>query len=224
MTDQPPATEQTPAPDTRAEVDPDVAELLGLRPADADALPDADELDDTGEMTDTRIYEGELEARPVDSDQPDRPVADSLEDLTDTEARAGETDDPYEAAEEGLAWIPPVDPPIRPGPNGDPEIAAGFGTTAVDEPFDFDHHDEPVPERDERTARVVEALRADARTTGFADDLVVDSDGGRVVVRGVVADLEDEDAVLAVIDEIPGVSDVVDMLVVETLEALPDPR
>jgi len=117
-----------------------------------------------------------------------------------------------------------VDPPLRVGAQGEPEIAAGFGVTAEDEPFDLDHHDEPVPARDERTARVVEALRDDARTAGFADDLVVDSDGGRVVVRGVVSDLEDEDAVLAVIDEIPGVSDVVDMLVVQALEALPDAR
>jgi hypothetical protein len=182
------------APDTRAEVDPDVAELLGLRPTDADAVPDADE------------------------------AADSLEDLTESEARSGETDDPTEAAEEGLAWIPPVDPPLRVGDVGEPEFAAGFGVTAEDEPFDLDHHDEPVTPRDERTARVVEALRDDARTAGFADDIVVDSDGGRVVVSGVVSDLEDEDAVLAVIDEVPGVSDVVDMLVVAALDAQPDPR
>lgn len=148
----------------------------------------------------------------------------SLEDLTEREVRSGETDDPTEAAEEGLAWIPPVDPPLRVGADGEPEVAAGFGMTAEDEPFDFDHHDEPVPARDERTARVVEALRDDARTAGFADDLVVDSDGGRVTVSGVVSDLEDEDAVLAVIDEVTGVSDVVDMLVVEALEAQPDPR
>jgi hypothetical protein len=139
------------------------------------------------------------------------------------DTRAGETDDPTEAAEEGLAWIPPMDPPTRVGADGELEVAAGFGTTAEDEPFDFDHHDEPVPDRDERTARVVEALRDDARTSGFADAIVVDSDGGRVVVRGTVADLEDEDAVLAVIDEVQGVTDVVDMLVVEAVEALPHP-
>ena len=136
----------------------------------------------------------------------------------------GETEDPIEAAEEGLAWIPPVDPPVRPGADGEPEIAAGFGVTAEDEPFDIDHHDEALPERDERTDRVVEALRADARTSGFADDLVVDTDGGRVTVRGTVADLEDEESVLAVIDDVAGVSDIVDHLVVETLEALSEPR
>jgi hypothetical protein len=165
-----------------------------------------------------------MRGEPVAMNDDFNEASDSLEALTDREVRSGETDDPTEAAEEGLAWIPPVDPPLRIGDDGEPEIAAGFGMTAEDEPFDLDHHDEPVPARDERTARVVEALRDDARTAGFADDIVVDSDGGRVIVRGIVSDLEDEDAVLAVIDEIPGVSDVVDMLVVEALEALPDAR
>ena len=141
-----------------------------------------------------------------------------LEDLAITGIRAGETADPIEAAEEGLAWIPPVDPPTRAGPDGEPEFAAGFGTTAEDEPFDADHHAEPVTDRDERTARVVEALRDDARTAGFADDLVVDTDGSRVTVSGSVADLADEEAVLSVIDEVSGVSETVDLLEVAALE------
>src|SRR3569832_1420886 len=58
-------------PETAADVDPDVARLLGLRPADADPVPDAAEIDTLGEMTNTRIYEGDLAARPPDSDQPD---------------------------------------------------------------------------------------------------------------------------------------------------------
>jgi len=218
MTDPRRPPEAPALPDTRADVDPDVAELLGLRPTDADSVPGPEEFDVTGGVTDTGIDEGELEARP------NHEPATGLEDLAAIEVRAGETDDPAEAAEEGLVWIPPVDPPVRAGPDGDPEVAAGFGTTADEEPFDFDHHAEPVPARDERTARIVEALRADARTAGFADDLVVDSDGGRVTLRGMVADLEDEDAVLAVIDEVPGVTDVVDDLVVEALESSTEAR
>src|SRR5690348_9682748 len=53
--------------------------------------------------------------------------------------RAGETGDATQASEEGLAWVPPMDPPVIPGDRGDPEIAAGFGTTAEDDPFDADH-------------------------------------------------------------------------------------
>ena len=147
-----------------------------------------------------------------------------LADLATIDIRAGETADPTEATEEGLTWIPPVDPPTRPGPDGEPEFAAGFGTTAEDEPFDADHHAEPVTDRDERTARVLEALRDDARTAGFADDLVVDTDGGRVTVSGIVADLADEEAVLSVIDEVSGVSEIVDLLEIAALETASEAR
>src|SRR5215218_9114128 len=100
MTERRPAseTEEPRQPDTAAEVDPDVAQLLGLRPADADAIPTADEVDTGGEITDTRIYQGDLEARPPDSDQPDESQAENLESLVATELRDGETDDPNEAA------------------------------------------------------------------------------------------------------------------------------
>jgi hypothetical protein len=212
----------TAEPDTRAEVDPDVANLLGLRPADADSMPDADELDDLGEANDTRLDEGELEAGQPVGDQTDRLTAESLESLTSSEARAGETDDPEEAAEEGLAWIPPTDPPVRPGPDGQPEVAAGFGMTAADEPFDLDHHGDLLDETDERTARVLEALRADAATSGIADQLEVEMDGGRVVIRGAVEDLEDEDAVTAVAEGVPGVTEVVSRLEIRSLEATED--
>ncbi len=203
--------------DRREDVDPDVAELLGLRPVDAEPMPDARELDDLGELTDTAIYEGELASREPGSDQPDEVRVESLE---ADEARAGETDNPHEAAEEGLTWIPPTDPPTRPDPNGfGPEVAAGFGTTAEDEPFDADHHGEPVYGPDERTQRVDEALRADARTSSFADRLHVDSDGGVVFLEGRVDDLDDEDAAVAVAEEVTGVSEVVSHLVIGTLES-----
>lgn len=179
-----PAT--TTSPDTRAEVDPVVADLLGLRPADAEPIPDADEIEGLGEMT-------------------------------DGQARVGETEDPIEAAEEGLTWIAPTDPPVRAGRDGEPEVAAGFGMTAEDEPFDLDHHAEPVTEWDERTARVMEALRADAQTTDLVDRLSIETDGGQVIVRGVVGDLDDEEAVLAVIDSVDGVNEIIDRLEVAAL-------
>ena len=176
----------TTPPDTRAAVDPVVADLVGLRPADAEPIPGADEIEGLGEMT-------------------------------DGQARVGETEDPVEAAEEGLTWIAPTDPPVRAGPDGETEIAAGFGMTAEDEPFDLDHHAEPVTEWDERTARVMEALRADAQTTDLVDHLSVETDGGQVIVRGVVADLDDEEAVLAVIDSVDGVNEIIDRLEVAAL-------
>jgi hypothetical protein len=192
MNERPEPGGSTPPPDTRAEVDPLVATLLGLRPTDAEPIPDADEIEGLGE-------------------------------ITDGEVRVGETDDPVVAAEEGLTWIAPTDPPVRAGPDGEPEVAAGFGATAGDEPFDLDHHAEPVAEWDERTARVMEALRADAQTTNLVDHLSVETDGGQVVVHGVVADLDDEEAVLAVIDSVDGVNEIVDRLEVAALAETREP-
>ena len=222
-TDETAATgSQTRQPDTREEVDPDVAQLLGLRPVDADPIPTADELDTMGEMTDTRVYQGELEARTPDSDQPDESQAANLESLMAAELRDGETDEPGEAAEEGLTWIPPTDPPIRTDARGDAEFAAGFGTTAGDEPFDADHHTSPLSAYDEVEARVYDALKADATTTDLADGLAVDVEGGRVLIRGTVPDIDDEDNVVAVVEEVTGVSEVVSRIEVAAVDAVGD--
>jgi hypothetical protein len=218
MTDDDRRTDaSTDQPDTAAEVDPDVAQLLGLRPPDADPVPTADEVDTMGEMTDTRIYQGDLEARPPDSDQPDDSQAENLESLIATEFREGETDDPNDAAEEGLAWVPPTDPPIRTAEDGSPEVAAGFSTSAGDEPFDADHHSAPISPHDEVETRVLEALRADAATTGLVDELELDAEGGRIIVAGRVEDMDDEDAVVAVADEVTGVTEVVSRMEVDSI-------
>ena len=211
-------------PDTAAEVDPDVAELLGLRPEGSGSIPDASEIDTLGEITDTRIYQGDLEARPPDSDQPDHELFENLESLGSTEPRDGETDDPNEAAEEGLAWIPPIDPPLRVDDDG-PEVAAGFGTTAQDEPFDADHHATALSAHDEMEARLLEALRADSATAGLADRIELDAEDGIVRLIGVVDDIEDEDAILAVVESVDGVQ-IVDsrITVLSAQEPAPDPR
>lgn len=205
-------------PETAAEVDPDVGQLLGLRPPDAESVAGEDEIDTLGEMTSTRVYEGELEARPPDSDQPDHTTAENLESLAATELRDGETDDPNEAAEEGLTWVPPTDPPLRVGDEG-PEVAAGFGTTSGDEPFDADHHAAAISPHDEMEARVLEALRADAATAGVADALEIDAEGGVIRIAGTVEDLEDEDAIVAVVERVTGVASVDSRLEVRTAEA-----
>jgi hypothetical protein len=207
------------APDTAADVDPDVAQLLGLRPADADPVPSDDEVDHLGRMTDTRVYQGDLEARPPDSDQPDEDPAENLESLVATEMRAGETDDPNEAAEEGMTWVPPIDPPLRVGDDG-PEVAAGFGTTAQEEPFDADHHASALSARDEVESRILEALRADATTSGLADRIELDVEGGVVRLAGIVEDLVDEDAVLAVVEAVEGVTIVDSRITVAAVEEM----
>ena len=170
-----------------------------------------DEVDTLGELTDTEIYEGELEAG-VSDDLPGEPIEDNLELLGETELRDGETSDPNVAAEEGLTWVPPIDPPVVADAesSGGVEIAAGFGTDAFSEPYDADHESEPLSAFNDLEERIREALRADSSTSRYADSLVIGNRGGTVVVRGVVDDIDDTDNIADVISRVDGVEEVVD--------------
>jgi hypothetical protein len=172
-----------------------------------------------GHITDTAIYEGELEARPPDSDQPDESAAENLEDLAAGEFRAGETDDPNVAAEEGFTWVPPMDPPIVADDRGDAAVAAGFATSAEDEPFDADHHAEPVTAGDEVQTRVMEALTTNASTSTLLDDVSIGVEGGVAILQGSVDDLDSEDEIVAVAESVPGIDEVVSYLEIRGFES-----
>jgi len=184
-------------------------------PSDQSAVFDAEDVDDLGELTRKDVDEADLIA-----DDADRPEdAENIEMLTELELRSEETDDPMEAVEEGLSYVPPIDPPIEPGGGyTDAEIASGLGVSALDEPYDADHHSDFTSSDDEISARVREALRADSSTTQYADLLAIESRGGIVTLRGVVADMVDSDNVLAVAEYVDGVDEVVDELRVRGIE------
>ena len=65
--------------------------------------------------------------------------------------------------------------------------------------------------------RVREALRADAATSRYAEDLVIGTRGSVVGVRGLVDDIDDTDDVTEVISRVTGVSEVIDELDVKGL-------
>ena len=160
------------------------------------------------EFNDTAQYEG------YPTPDPDGDGLPRLEDLADRELRDGETDDAAIAAEEGLTWVPPTDPPViadDDAPQGI-EIAAGFGATADDEPYDASHESRALSDEDDVTERVREALRADASTAQYADALAIATRNGRVAVRGVVEDIDDTDNVIDVISRVSGVTEVIDEL------------
>jgi hypothetical protein len=190
-----------------------VRELGGDRPLDAQ-LPyfPADEVMEPVEpLTDTELDEGETEL-PESS-------MDGLELLEELDLRPDETDDPNVAAEEGLAYVPPIDPPVvadREYPEG-VEIAAGFGSSALDEPYDDDHQSGELTAESDLAARIHEALRADASTSRWEDQIIVGTRGGLVVLRGVVDDVDDSDDVVAVVERVDGVQEVVDEIEVEAL-------
>jgi hypothetical protein len=151
------------------------------------------------EDLDVPIDEGALEA------EGGQYGVERLESLTETELRDGETDDPNIAAEEGLTYVAPTDPPFRTsdGPDGIP--------------FDEDHHDDPLYAADEVTARVREALRADAATTEFADQVHISTAAGRVILSGTVDTIDDTDEAAAVAERVVGVTEVEDRMRVRGL-------
>ena len=167
-----------------------------IRALGADPLTD---LREQRELTDTEMYQGEL--------------AGDL-DPSEADLRPDETSDPNVAAEEGLAYIPPTDPPVVPDPHGTEgiQVAAGFGVTAIDEPYDADHHTAALAAEDEMETRVREALRADAATSRYAEDLVIGTRGSVVAVRGMVDDIDDTDDITEVISRVTGVDEVIDEL------------
>lgn len=178
----------------------------------------SDEVDRMGELTDTEIYQGELEAG-VNDDLPTEPDAENIESLTAIEMRAGETGDANVAAEEGLTYVPPIDPPVVPAPD-DPEgarVAAGFGTSALAEEYDADHASDALPASDEMEALVRDALRADSATSRYADSLVIATRDDVVAVRGTVDEVDDTDTVAEVIGRVDGVAEVRDELEVRAL-------
>jgi hypothetical protein len=166
------------------------------------------------EPNDTEIYVGDLEAEGAAAD----PRL-SLESLTDLELRSDETTDPIEAIEEGMPFVAPIDPVISGvQDDGDPVVAAGFSPDALAEPYDGSHHSTFELDEDEMVERVRDALRADAQTSAYAEALDIEVVGGRAVIAGVVADLEDEDAVTAVAERVTGIREVDDRLVVASVE------
>jgi hypothetical protein len=135
----------------------------------------------------------------------------SLDALTDSELRSGETTDPLVAIEEGEVWIPPSDPPTA--PSDDPqgiEIAAGPGVSAEDEPYDDSHRSGELDVEGSLNARIREALRADAATSELVERLRIAVVGSTAIIRGQVDGIDDGDAIVDVASRVAGITDVRD--------------
>jgi hypothetical protein len=177
-------------------------------PVDQDALLDPSEFESRRTPTLTELDRGE--ASP-DFETTEGQEA-TLDGLALDELRDGETDDPAVATEEGLTYVPPSDPPVRADPD-DPEgadVAAGAAVSALSDPYDADHGSELLPNELDLTARIRDALQADSATSGYADRLAIGTRGSTAVVRGVVDDVDDSDTIVAVIERVDGIEEVVD--------------
>ena len=187
----------------------DVVELQGdVPPIDQDGVLDPDELEAARRPTMTELDRGDPSPDPAFAGGD----AEALDGLDLDDLREGETDDPDVATEEGLTYVPPIDPPVR-AELDDQEgavIAAGPAVSAGSEPYDDDHRSSDLAAETELTDRIRSALRADAATSGLSDRVVIGTRGATAVIRGVVDDLSDSDALVEVIERVDGVDNVVD--------------
>lgn len=157
----------------------------------------------------TDLYQGDTDANQIRGEG----SAESYDLLVERELRAGETTDVMDAVEEGLTYVPPIDPPIVPDQD-DPEsiqVASGFSVSADDD-SDLDGRDFDGAEANEDDIRALvrRALRNDSLTSQLADRLHITVVNGTVIVRGEVDDLNDTDNIVAVISNLPEVEAVRD--------------
>jgi hypothetical protein len=203
-------------PDDRPPVDApsleeEIQSLQGEElPIDQDAFLDPDEFEERREPTRTELDQGD----PITDPRLAGGEVATLDGLAMQRGmREGETEDAGVAAQEGLTWVPPIDPPVVPSRDDEEsvEMAAGFGVDALADPYDADHRSgEPAGPEGDLNARVRDALRADAATSVVEDRIAIGVRGDTVVVRGVVDDVDTSDDIVAVIERVAGVREVVD--------------
>jgi len=151
-----------------------------------------------------------------------QPLRDNLEpDFNDPidELGGDMTTDAMIAVEEGLPYMPPTDPVVRPS-NDEQElsISGGFGESSDDEYPDIQATtaigDAPPGDEDVRE-QVIEALRTDAATADLVIEVVVRN--GIVHLRGMVPTLDDAEAVEEVAGRVPTIVEVREELEVAAL-------
>lgn len=174
-------TDETPLNDSLSLIE-GVQALQGEElPEDQDAVLTADEVEGPREYTRTELDQGDALRDPAYvADPPTSYDGGAIEGM-----REGETSDAGVATQEGLTWVPPIDPPVT--LDGDDAADGGDITDLIHE-----------------------ALRADATTTELSDQLVVAVIGRRAHVRGTVLTVDDSDAIVAVIERVEGIDEVID--------------
>ncbi len=203
-----------PTPDQDQGDSTEFLEQLAGTHADATGYFDDEDVEQTQDITMTDVYQGE-----TDVNQERRESSESLSLLESLELREGETDDAMVAVEEGLTYVPPIDPPIEIDPDH-PEsiqVAAGTALDADQEDDTYGGFDSGRTAEDDMVARVRRALLNDSTTTHLADRLQIVTVHGTITLRGMVDDLDDTDNIVAVVSDIPGVEAVRDETTVRGL-------
>jgi hypothetical protein len=132
----------------------------------------------------------------VDSDEPDY-----QDDVGTTDVML--------AVEEGVTYIPPIDPVVEPDDDSEEglEVVGGFASDSLESPLEPDMVPPRVRRNDDELAEAVtRALRADSYTTDL--NIEVEVEDGVVYLRGQVTSLEDIEQAEEVAGRVPGVEDV----------------
>ena len=82
--------------------------------------------------------------------------------------------------------------------------------SAESDPYDQSHRGTELDFESELTTRIREALRADSQTSVLEDRLIIGTRGSVAVIRGVIDDIDDSDAIVEVVSRVRGITDVVD--------------
>lgn len=166
----------------------DGAEALFGNNPEGTAYIDRSDIDLLAGPSMTDVYQGDADR---ERSEPD----DTFDMLLERELRAEETDDVMEAVEEGMTYVPPVDPPFSLDPN-----------SSVHTPYDLRNPEDD----DDMVSLIRDALRGDSATVGLVNRVGIIVKNGNVVIRGVVDDLDDTDNLVAIISEVEGVESVRD--------------
>ncbi|HEX6287689.1 MAG TPA: BON domain-containing protein [Herpetosiphonaceae bacterium] len=211
--------EQEPRPDPTPEQDEGhstefLKQLAGSH-TDGTAYIDAEDVDRLEGISMTDVYEGDTDVNQelVEGE------AERFDLLVERELREGETDDVMEAVEEGLTYVPPIDPPITFDHDNPESIAVATGTdiSARDPQFAESGLDTAHMGDDDMEALVRRSLRDDSATSHLADRLSLAVINGLVIIRGEIDDIDDSDNIIGVVSDIPGVQEVRDQTVVRGL-------
>jgi hypothetical protein len=194
--------------------------MAGSQLDDADDITEGERLG----LEDTSIVD-EFEEDEISLEALEERLADEERDAefdedgpVDTQHGDGTAYYPLKAQQQGLVYVPPDDPPIL--PSDDPqgiEIAGGF---AKESQFE-DPRGEHVPERVaggdwDLQARIASVLRKSSLTNQMTD-VQVQVEDGVAYLSGKVETLDDIDVVCSVIQQIEGVVDVEEELIVTSL-------
>jgi len=114
------------------------------------------------------------------------------------------TSDVIESVRDAEPYTPPIDPPVLPGGRDGIHVATGFGTSAEEVSVleDVPRGDEDIREE------VMMVLSQDSLTSQYRLQVAVRN--GIVHVVGLVTSTEDAEYAAAMIDNLPGVIEVVD--------------